>query len=228
MSLQKKEIIKNYLLDEKLSVDEKLERLEIAWDIWEYLEEIKSDLKQIVLEKLDRKIKDEFPRPKYRMVNQGFFKGGIGFDKELRIFKPEWILEGDKGILSYSLGADGSGFSKLYLAISKYDESRPFVGDWRDLEKDEIRGKISVIVQEGKLNNWETGKLWIAWRYFDSPYDSMGERRFFEEIIKKSKGAIEEGCETVANYYFNKLLGLKEATEKLIDEFVELYRSSKV
>ena len=35
MELQKKEIIKNYLLDEKIPVEERKERFEIAWDVWE-------------------------------------------------------------------------------------------------------------------------------------------------------------------------------------------------
>ena len=44
MGLQKKEIIKNYLLDDRLSVDEKKERFEIAWDIYTYFDEIRKEI----------------------------------------------------------------------------------------------------------------------------------------------------------------------------------------
>jgi len=40
MRKEKKELIKNYLLDEKISEEERKERFEIAWNIWEKLPEI--------------------------------------------------------------------------------------------------------------------------------------------------------------------------------------------
>jgi hypothetical protein len=43
MTKEKKELIKNYLLDEKISEEERKERFEIAWDIWENFQSILHD-----------------------------------------------------------------------------------------------------------------------------------------------------------------------------------------
>ena len=44
MELQEKEIIKNYLLDEKIPVEERKERFKIAWDIYTYFDEIRKEI----------------------------------------------------------------------------------------------------------------------------------------------------------------------------------------
>ena len=51
MMKEKKEIIKNYILDKKISEEERKERFEIAWDIWENFLLLCEDIKKEFVQK---------------------------------------------------------------------------------------------------------------------------------------------------------------------------------
>ncbi len=62
--MEKKELIKNYLLEKGVSEEERKRRCEIAWDIWENLSDILFELEQDFINALYKKIlnSDEFSR----------------------------------------------------------------------------------------------------------------------------------------------------------------------
>jgi len=66
MMKEKKELIKNYLLDEKISEEERKERFEIAWDIWENFDSIRIEKQREIFLKLQKVLLEELqstPKP---------------------------------------------------------------------------------------------------------------------------------------------------------------------
>ena len=223
MELQKKEIIKNYLLDENLPIEERKERFEIAWDVWENVEEIKKEMRREILIALVDKIKNSQEFSGYEVKDGGLLDGQKW--KALRIYKSNWFLS-EIGIpLCYAIEAGKFNYFDLYLGIVKWNDEKgiPFKGNWwciRELPSKwrEILSKIFENLE--KLSEgWEISDWWIAWKHFDSYYAGMWQKEFYLQIIK-------EGYEAVAKHYFEELLKLKEATEDLLDDFIEEYKKS--
>ena len=75
MRKEKKELIKNYLLDEKISEEERKERFEIAWDIEENFERIKFELRQKLIKELKQKIEQSEGFRDYIIINRGLIEG---------------------------------------------------------------------------------------------------------------------------------------------------------
>jgi len=225
MGLQKTEIIKNYLLDERLPVEERKERFEIAWDIWENAEEIKKEMRREVLIALVDKIKSSREFSEYEVKDYGLLEGRkFG---TLCIYKNTWLLPGIGVPLSCGIEAEKSDYLDLCLGIVKRDNEKgiPFKGNWQGIRElpskwREIFSKIFENLE--KLSKgWKTSDWWIVWKEFDSYYRNLNtwQKEFYLEIIK-------EGYEAVAKYYFEELLKLKEATEGLLDNFIEEYKKS--
>jgi len=227
MREEKKELIKNYLLDEKISEEERKERFEIAWDIEENFERIKFELRQKLIKELKQKIEQSEGFRDYIIINRGLIEG----EKygTLFIFKKNWLLSPESkniGILNYAFEAEISGISDLCIGIVKQDNDNkiPFKGNWQkqdDIEH-ELLNNINQIYNAlgGSPKGWKVSEWWIAWKYLHSFYRGMWQREFFLQIIT------ERGFKQALDYLFSELVELKKLTEKFIDNFVETYKHS--
>jgi hypothetical protein len=110
MNTQKKETIKNYILDEKLAPEERLERFEVAWDIWDYFDDVLEELAlnnfiQPLKKKLEEVLPSSFKVSKFNFGNSYIYKKrkkrwikakSIG----IYITKSEWQLDSeDRGVV---------------------------------------------------------------------------------------------------------------------------------
>jgi len=221
--IDKKDLIKNYLLEEGLKDEERKIRFEIAWDIRENLDKIKFEIRQELMRELLKRLENSEEFKGYKIVNRGLIEekhlGGFS------IFKLDWTSDGGEyGILKYSLEAGTPSICNLYIGISKKDEDKgiPFKGNWQktsDINKNllEKLGKIYEALGEAKAG-WQVSEWWIAWRYLEEPYKSMLQKEFYTQIITSS------GRKEALDYLFEQFVTLKKATEKLIDEFIEIYK----
>ena len=124
--------------------------------------------------------------------------------------------------LSYAIEAEKIDYYDLCFGIKKWnnEEAIPFKGNWQNTGQIPLSWKETISsIFRNLAGGWKVSDWYIAWKYFDSHYRNMDswQKKFYLEIIKK-------GYDTAAEYYFKELLRLKEATEELIDEFIELYK----
>jgi hypothetical protein len=223
--LNKKEIIEKFLFGG--NIEEQKEKFEIAWDIWENLDEIKKEMRRKVLATLVNKIRNSEDFSDYETINWGLLegqkKGALG------IYKKNWLIDFEAPLLSYAIEADRKDYYELYFGIAKWDNDAgiPFKGNWKGHAKipsewkdifSRIYRNLVSLSKDWETSNWWIGRKWIDSR--DSYYCGMWQKEFYLEVIEK-------GYEAVANYYFNELLNLKKLTENLIDEFVEIYKKSQ-
>jgi len=208
--LDKVGFIESYIFDEKVSKKEQMERFNIAWDIRYNFESIMLNMRKKLFKTVRDIIKSSKKFEGYYIKDLGFLEGEKY--QPLCIYKKNWIFNGD-ALLSYSIEAESNGFINVFFGIRKQDGDKgvPFKGSYPDNKKlkefvDKIRDQF-----RGKFSDW-----WIVYKNFDSYYTKTWEQKLYMEIIEK-------GYQGVAEYYFNKLLQLKESTEHLIDEFVKLY-----
>jgi len=220
----KKELIKNYLLEKGVSEEERKKRFKIAWDIWKNFEYILFELKQDFLKSFIRKIENSkefkdykiFVHPTLLNVDKG--KG------RLCISKKDWILGNDYeiGILCYSIGAYYEKIFDLYYGITKYDENKPFSGNWMNTKIQKVLNpEILTILDEiynklgGKEKGWKSDAYDIAWKWLD-----LFDKNDFDSHTSLLPGKTMNGINTL----FDELVELKNSTEELIDEFVEIYK----
>ena len=224
MREEKKEIIKNYLLNEKISEEERKERFEIAWDIWEHFDNIKLNLKQQMLKNFINKIKNSDEFKNYEINDEGLIEGKRF--KPLIIFKRDWALSPDNqiGILNYAFEAEQNSIHENCIGIVKQDNDKqgiPFKGNWQQFEKNsnELFIKCSEIynILGGSSYGWKVSEGWIVWKFLDSFYRGMWQREFYLQIITN------DGIKKAVNYLFSELITLKSKTEKYIDEIVRIY-----
>ncbi len=232
MKFDVKELIDDYLSER--TVQDRIEKFELVWDIWNHFEDIKLSMRESTLRRLVEKITKRTKNPNdpfygYKLEDNGFLErkkyGNI------TIYREEWVVNG-KPILKYGIEHDRENLCYLYFGITKYNDQIPFAGDWertQDLpaEWKEIFAQIKSILKEALSGNWKPSNHWILWKYFYSYYGDMRQKEFYMEILEKSKDSLEEGYEALADYYFSEFEKLKNATENLVDEFVKLYKETK-
>jgi len=216
-----KEIIKEYILGE--NDNEKKERFEIAWDIWENFEGIKFDLRQEFIKELKQNIEQSEEFKDYMVVNHGLIEGKRWGD--LIVFKKSWLLSSESkkvGILNYAFEADTTGIFNICIGIVKMKKDIPFKGDWQ--KQDDIEQKLLNNINQiynilgGDSKGWKVAsEWWIVWKHLDSFYRDMRQREFYLQIIMKN------GLKKAINYFFDELLKLKNDTEKYLDEIVHIY-----
>lgn len=213
--MEKKNLIKNYLLDES--------RFKIAWDIWRNFGYILFELKQDTLESFIRKIMDSKEFKDYKVVDFGLLDGKKG--ESICISKKDWIIEEEEedeyGVINYALAADQTKIYNLFYGIEKYNENIPFKGDWRDDDtQEELDSKLCNILNKiydklgGEEDGWETDG-WIAWNWIG--LFNKGDLDTHLQLI----------TEEAVNELFNEFVELKNSTEELIDEFVEIYKAKE-
>jgi len=181
-------------------------------------------LKQKLIKELKQKIEQSEEFKNY--TNRGLIEG----EKygSLIVFKKDWSLcpeSGNIGILNYAFEAEISGISDICIGIVKQDNDNdiPFKGNWQNQDNidQELLKKLSQIYETlgGSSKGWKVSEGWIAWKYLDSFYKDMKQRKFFLQIIT------EKGFKQALDYLFSELVELKKLTEELIDKFLETYRS---
>jgi len=233
--MEKKELIKSYLLEEGVSEEERKRRFEIAWDIYESFGYILFELKRDFINALYKKISnsDEFKEYKIDDPN-GLINGNFPKKEDfynIPIYKKNWLQSIDEnvGILNYGFGIYNKDNFNLfvYYGIEKYNDEIPFSGDWSEKNyKKEIIKKLGInsldILNKIKQNvrnidrnaHWKTDDTGIIYKIYFNEEHGLGER-----IIVKG------GIEKAVNEVFNELVELKNSTEELIDEFVEIYKN---
>ena len=227
MKLEKKEIIKNYILDETISVNERKDRFEIAWDIHENFESIKEDMRRMLATKIASRINtDEFLSKNYEVINFGFeTEGKVGYP--IAVFKPAWKRNQDEPPLFFALEfirSQGPYFLNLHFGIKKKSELEPFEGSWKNLSstlRDVLTGIIIRLENEfGK--KWLISDQWIAYLNFDTYGDNwtMWKREFYQNFFSKEK--IEDSLEELSQFYVKEFKKLVQITENDIDNFLRL------
>ena len=212
MRKEKKELIKNYLLDEKISEEERKERFEIAWDIWEKLPEIAKEEVILLFDEIknciqnEEEIKNEWIA--LNTLRKSFYKwSGI------YLFKKSWTLDSEKEwILSITLEPDCFSYyfivpTNLFISIKK---SKFIEKEKTDLNN--ITNRLNQNFVQGK-----SGNEWVWWKYLER-YKEIHTQKFWLDFIGKKQEIIE--------YCSREILQLKKASEHLIDQAVKKYKST--
>jgi len=221
--MDKFEIIKNFLLDENISPEIRRERFEIAWDIRNSLDEVKKLLRRKVFETVVEKLRNIENFKDYKKIDKGFLKG----EKwgSFILYKENWVMYNEP-IISYAIEMETQKFYNIYYGIKKQSDKNPFNGKWTSANLSE-KFKNVLYTLQGILNNWKVSDWWLFWKYFDAFY-ALGsledEYAFCIRLINSS--TLQEGINSLANYYVQKLTELKELTENYLDEFVNLVKTS--
>jgi len=224
--MDKKEMIKSYILAKDITDEEKKERFEIARDIYIHLPEIMFELKREFIGRVKGYIEeDEDIRRKFEIAEQGLLDGEK--HGKIRIFKPAWKAKVNDNIpiLSYLLEADIAGIRDLALGIAKADDDKgiPFKGNWQKIDEPaelkQLSGEIFYSVSK-KTKNVEP--WWPVYFCLDPPYGikSDQELEFFFKILTKN------GIEEAARYVRDEISRLIDDTEELVDEFIRVYNEN--
>ncbi len=198
----KKELIKKFLLEG--SREEKKEKFEIAWDIWETFKDIRKDIsKELIFKSLNRKIEELIEEP-YRITHIDW--GSI------YVAKPEWKqTEEDRGIYA--------------LCVEKWDREQPYIGIVRNKEfTTSIERKIGeILLPKGfernswflayiPLSDWKYRNLkdyyltalsnsdiivGFIFNYFEKVYRTVRETEGLEELLDRS---VEERKSQIAGF----------------------------
>lgn len=241
--MEKVKWIKKFLFDETIDIEERKERLELTYFIWEVVDSITFRMRKNTMNILLNKIKDSVEFRDYKIVDKGFLKSIR--NRPLCIFKPEWCHEDGNPIFYYAFQALENNLLNLSIGIKKYSKKIPFQGDWKirfcsmpievtqilcdlynTLSSPKSWSKVFDIswwwssgweVSSGNLSEWGE---WIVWLPFPPRY-RMNSKTFYLEVIEK-------GYDAVANYYFIVLASLKDATELFINKLIEIYKKGGV
>ena len=223
--MDKFEIIKNFLLDESVSPEIRRERFDIAWDIKNYLDEIKKLLRRKVFESVVKKLRNIDSFKDYKKIDKGFLKGKRW--GSFLLYKNEWTISGNP-IVSYAMGFEKQDFLNIALGIVKQNEKFPFNGKWTSANFLQDLKRILQNLQEF-LIDWKVSEWWIFWKCFDGFYalrNQQEEYEFYTRLI--SSNTLQEGINNLADYYVRKMIELKELTERYLDEFVELVKKHQM
>jgi len=227
MELQKKEIIKHYLLDERVPLEERKERFQVAWDVWENLESIKEDMRRkLAVKVLEQINSDKFFNENYEIKDFGFgTEGKAGCP--VAVFKPAWKKSQSEPLLFFSLEflrGQPPYFLNLHFGIRKKSKLNPFEGSWVNLPlalKDVLNRVISCLEREfGR--KWSISDWWIAYLSFDTYGEEwkMWKREFYEKFFSKEK--LEDSVEEIARFYVEEFRKLIIVSEEEIDNFIKL------
>jgi hypothetical protein len=207
-----REVIKNFLTDENLSVKERKERFELAWDIWKSIDKIMSDLEDKLIVGLYEKIKKSREFGDYVVIYKGSEQG-------ISVFRPEWTEESGHSLLFYALGIEGDSKVARHLAIGikKHDEETPFVGNLEENNlPEELKchlDSVFTILNEYGTYHFEDffHNLWVTWI-------AKSELLFTSELF------LDLGPEEAVEKIFYHFLTLKNETEKYISDFIKAYK----
>ncbi len=214
MRMDKEYLIRTYILDNNISVDEQLERFEIAWDVWENFEKVKRYIRKMVFDALFERFRSDRYFTGYCVNDLGFL-GGEKFGT-LILYKENWLMNNENFVVGYAIESENRDFINICYGIKKYSKFYPFEGSWT---KENIPESWKNIFEnmfekmERLMPGWMVNDHYLIWRWFDSHYRHTWQKSFYIEVIKS-------GSDAVVDYYFKRVLELKDATEELIDEFI--------
>ncbi len=198
MNLDKKEIIKNYILDKEVSPKERKERFQIAWDIHAYFDEIR---KEITLNKVFRPLKKKIENE--NILPPSFEISYFDFGS-IYITKSEWKEhQKDRGIIS--------------IAIERWFREGATVGLVKNKDfslKDESFVR-NILSKEGLRTS---SKWWLGYLPNLSEILSLPLFDYYNCILDNPNRLINEYFEAL-----NHILEIvkKEEVQNLLDRFVE-------
>jgi hypothetical protein len=200
MELQEKEIIKNYLLDEKIPVEERKERFKIAWDIYTYFDEIRKEiaLSRVFLP-LKKKVESIMPSS---FVVSNFDFGSI------YITKQSWKEhQKDKGIVAVAIERWFEDATRVGIV-----KSRNFTLESERVVRDEL----------SKEGLYSSTARWLGYLPNLSGVFSSPLLEYYNYILENPDRVINEHFEAL-----NRVLEIvkKEKIQNLLDEFVEEMKS---
>jgi len=224
MELEKKEIIKSYLLDKEVPLEERRKRFEIVWDIGKNFDRIMEDMRKELAYKIVEQINtDEFIRGNYEIRNSGFDTKGCR-DYPITVYKPTWEREENEPLIFFALEftrAQFPYFMDLRFGIKKSNSI-----SFKNLspEQKEILEKIRSKLEKEFGKNWLTENQWIACLNFDSYGNewTMWRKEFHDKFFSKEN--FSDSVEEVAEFYINEFKKLIRTSEKEIDSLVNLLK----
>jgi len=191
---EKKELIKNYLLDEKISEEERKERFEIAWDIWENFDSIRIEKQREIFLKLQKVLLEELQSTPYEITSIDW--GAI------YIAKKEWKETlPDRGIYS--------------LAIEKCHNPQPMLGI--------VRNKVFTVPTEEKIckilaqNGYTKTQWWLGYAPISKEW-YPNRKRCYLDIFYQPNNVIEKLKEEFKTVY--ELVINSEELKVLLDKAV--------
>ena len=218
MKFDKSDIVRDFLLSDEISPEERTTRFEIAWEIREILDDIKLELRRAVFETVLKKFFSEEEFKNYLLNEENFTKGASW--GSLWFLKPHWENFFHMGITYYK------NFNGVYLGLWKASEKKPYKGNWREAkdlspQKREILAETFAAIETdpllGKLK-WDSYEDCVAFGTFDNFYHETTQFEFYEQILGHK--TVSEGVNAVAEYYISALKRLKQVAEPFIEKFI--------
>ncbi|WP_457642244.1 hypothetical protein [Persephonella sp.] len=201
---------KENLDDVNFPVDENIkDNFEIAWDIAENFEEIKNNMKMLVLKSLFRKLEEVYSDIIIREDSK--YKGFLEFKgaKPLHIYFQDWEnLYNDIPPLTYALEFYSQS---LFFGIRKKSPSIPYIGK---IPEDKILKEIQMFYND---KGFLSSDWWLIWRYFKEPYRYFDSKEFYKIIL-------DYEIEYITSYYIEEIKKLVNKTKSYLDEFFQNYR----
>ena len=221
--MDKREMIKSYILAKDITDEEKKERFEIARDIYLHLPSIMLEQKRAFISRVKGYLEeDEKIGKNFQIVDDGLVSGKT-YGK-IRIFKNEWKdrVHDNVYVQSYALNGDQSEIRDLLVGIPKGDERKgiPFKGNWQVTKEPARLIQLSKKIFNSVSKKTKKGnRHWPVYFYLEPPYRIKRDQEldFFCKILTK------DGVEESAQYICDEIKHLIDDTEELIDEFVKVY-----
>lgn len=199
-------MVVKYITDEKINAEERKERFEVAWDIWEHFEEAQQQLKVKLFRDIEVKIYKEFGDEYF--INNRIIS--CNKHNPMKIFKKKWADNENIGVFNYAIEADHNKIINTYHGIKRFRK------------KEKIRGEDEVLNALREINGGykeDFQDWWVGWLYPPEPYKGMWQKEFFLEILD------ENTRNRVIDYFVNKLVEVKDRTEHLIDKVVDEFKN---
>jgi len=216
MTQEKKEMIKGYLLDENISEEERKERFEIAWDIWENF--------LLICEDIKKEFFQEHVRPKIEELfgDSFFIKDFIVKDKvcylNVVLTKREWSINNNP---FYAIKLYHRERGNYELGLERWIDNNITNNILQREEK--IR---NFVVSEG---NFHSITQWWKFRkcFRGSPSDDGGLKFILSILLTPEKEANILNQEfTQLRELLNKKINEQSTLEEYIDDIVRHYREN--
>ena len=214
MREEKKELIKNYLLDEKISEEERKERFEIAWDIWENF--------PLICEEIKKEFFQKYVQPQIeKLFGTSYFIDGFNFKDKVcylntALVKKNWLID-DKPFYAIKLNHDEWG--NYDLGLERWINNNIT----QDILKreEEIRNFVSSKREFNSVTQW-----WKFRKRFRGSSSDDGGLNFILGLFltpEKEANILKE--EFVQLYQFlNEKINNQFTLEAYIDNIVEHYK----
>ncbi|GAB6161668.1 hypothetical protein JCM12298_08270 [Desulfothermus naphthae] len=218
MREEKKEIIKNYLLNEKISEEERKERFEIAWDIWENFLLICEDIKKEFFQNhIQPEIKKLFGES--FLIRDLIFRDKVCY-LNVVLVKRNWLINNNP---FYVIKLNHDECGNYTLGLERWINNNITKDILKDILKKEEEIKIFVS-SKGKFDSvtqwWKFRK-----RFHGSPSDD-GKLNFILSLLltpEKEANILKEEFTQLHNLLKEKI-NEQFTLEEFIDDIVTHYK----